>query len=805
MNPWLCAQVDPAASRSLAPATAPAGEGLSTSLAHTWPWPAWITLLFLICAVALVVMVYLREQGTASRKWRWSLAAARVGLVLLVVFMLYGWTRQLHRLDLPDLVVAIDNSGSMSVVDQSAGDRPLSPGSSSVRTTGLDQASRFNLARSLLLHSQRGWLARLQRDYRVKLYSLGETARSYHGSPAQLEDALQKMQPTGIASRLGLGLREILDAQRGRPTAAVVLLTDGVTTEGPTLSDVADVARRKAVPLYLVGLGSDHPPLDLRLSDLLVDDAVFVDEMVNFDAQLHGNGLIGRSVTVRLKRPDRADVLAEQKVVVPADDASLSVRLSYRPGEEGDFDHVLEVAPVAGELNVENNLLTQRVHVRNATLRVLLVQAAPSYEYRFLKELLSRAVRVGKEGTSKAVDLTAVLQEGDLEHSRQDPTSQTVFPVRREELFAYDVLIFGDVNPAFLSNSVMEHISEFVLERGGGVVFIAGPQFSPIAYRDTPLARLFPVDLATASLPAGEQPLTEAFAVRPTALGLATPHLQLGDTSAESERIWSRLPGVFWFAATPDVRPAARVLAVHPERTGPQGEPLPLILLQFAGAGKVILQNTDESFRWGRFPGDPQYYARYWMQTLRYLSRSLLRSPDQTTEITTDRQRYRRGEPVQLRVQYFDEQRAPVEDDGAVVIVQQVGGRQRQIVLQRDSIRRGVFQGTVSDLPDGQYRVWLAAAAGQTAAENFVITAPPGEQATIAMDSQDLRRAAQKSQGRFATLQDANRALAQLPRGRRVIIESLPPEPLWNAPLVASIFVVLVSLEWILRKRIGML
>jgi hypothetical protein len=800
MNWWILAQAD---ALNAAPRSAE-GEGFATSLDHSWPWPAWITLLFLLVVAVLVAAIYLREQGHASRRWRMALASLRIGLIMLVLFMLYGWTRQLHRLDLPDLVIAIDHSASMSVLDPEPDETTRSFEQRLLKSARLDQASRFNVARSLLLPAEKGWLDRARSDYRVKIYALGDSAAMITGGAEEVKASIRQLQPDASASRLGLGLREILESQRGRPTAAVLMLTDGVTTEGQTIGNAAETARRMGIPLYLLGLGSDRPPRDLRLSDLLVDDTVFLEEMVNFDAQLHGNGLAGRNVTVRLKRRDRPEILAEQTLAVPPDGSSASVRLSHRPMEEGDFEYVVEASPVEGELNVENNRLTQRVQVRNATLRVLLASAYPSYEYRYLKDLLSRAVRIGKDGTSRAIELTTVLQEADLEQSKQDPASQAVFPVRSEDLFTQDVVIFGDVNPAFLSRSVMENLAEFVTERGGGVVFLSGPLFMPLSYRDTPLARLLPVNLATASVPPANEQLIDSFAVRPTPLGLSSPNLQLGDTAAETSRVWQQLPGLHWFVSTPDVRPAAHVLAVHPKKTGAQGELLPLVLLQFNGAGKVILHNTDETYRWSRYPGDPQYYARYWMQTLRYLSRSKLRAPNQVAEITTDRQQYRCGDPVRVRVRFLDDRRSPQSDDGVVVIVQQGGGRQQQLTLQRDPIRRELFEGTLTGLLDGQYRVWLAAA-DQSSARQFTVAAPPGEQARIAMDSADLLKAAETSQGQFATIRDASRLFSQLPPGRRVTIESLPPQPLWNSSLVAAAFVVLVSLEWLLRKRKGML
>ena len=47
-------------------------------------------------------------------------------------------------------------------------------------------------------------------------------------------------------------------------------------------------------------------------------------------------------------------------------------------------------------------------------------------------------------------------------------------------------------------------------------MFIAGPAYDPTAYRDTPLAKLLPIDLSTVVLPNPRQPITAGFVVQPT-------------------------------------------------------------------------------------------------------------------------------------------------------------------------------------------------------------------------------------------------------------------------------------------------
>jgi hypothetical protein len=247
------------------------------------------------------------------------------------------------------------------------------------------------------------------------------------------------------------------------------------------------------------------------------------------------------------------------------------------------------------------------------------------------------------------------------------------------------------------------------------------------------------------------------------------------------------------------------VLAVHPTRKGQQGELLPAVLLQFVGSGKVIFHATDETYRWTAYPGDPKHYARYWLQTLRYLSRSKLSSSQASVDVSVDRSQYHHGETVRLRVQFGDERSAPSEDHGVVVVVQHGGGRRHQVILHRDGTRRGVFAGNITGLPVGSYRAWLASQGAQGASCSFTVAAPPGELARVAMDSKDLMQAAKTSGGRFYAGDKAQRLLHDLPPGQRTTIESLPQQPIWNSSFIVGLFVLLITAEWLMRKRRGMI
>ncbi|HVU87295.1 MAG TPA: VWA domain-containing protein [Pirellulales bacterium] len=775
---------------------AESGEGTVWTLDYYWPWPAGITLLAAAAVVALVVFFYLREAGRAGRAMRLTLAGVRLAAFAIICVMIAQVTVALQRTGLPYLVFAVDDSASMGVVDRYDDPQLASLAKSQLQGIRLDKMTRLNLAKSALLADDGQLLRDAARGHKVRLYFVSDTARSELGDPDELIDRVRQVEASGTSSRLGQGIRSILNDLRGAPPSAIVLLSDGINTDGESLADAAGYARRRGVPLLTVALGNERPNRDLALSDLLVDDVVFVDDVVNFEFKLTGHGFADKTVEVVLRDKSNPAPLAKLTVAVGADGVAKKVVLPYRPTAVGEFEYVIEVPGQADEVQPDNNHVEHLVSVRKDQIHVLLAQAYPNYEFRYLKHLLER---------DSTIELHTVLQEADPAYAEIDQSALRSFPVRREDLFKYDVVLFGDVNPTLLGANVMRNLHEFVSDKGGGLVFISGLRFTPDAYRDTPLAALLPLEFDGATPGAPITGRGEGFQVLPTELGLASPTMQLGDTPEESRDIWSKLPSLYWMFEVSKLKPAVRVLAEHAARSGDNGAKLPLICLQYAGAGKVLFHAIDSTWRWRYRVGDV-FFARYWIQTIRYLSRAKLLGKDRSAELTTDRRDYRRGETVLVRARFTDERLAPVQDDGVTIVLEQQGGKNTRVQLERAPMGHGVFEAALPDLPEGRYHSWIAAPTleGSAPAADFTVTSAAGEFERVEADFVELARASEATKGQSFTLATVSQLRKSLPPGRQVPIEALPPVELWNRwPLLLAFLGLLVG-EWLLRKRHAM-
>lgn len=763
------------------------------------PWPWGVTVVLFVAAALLIYWLYLRGATSTPRRWRIVLAALRLTLVAVIGFMCYRAELYPYRVDLPDLVVLLDNSTSMSLTDRveqggaAATQAPDSPA---------DTASRLARATDLLLASN----ARLLRDwrsrYRVQLHTLDGQPLSVDEDVRPAVESLRRLRPTVPASRLGTAVQGVLEAQRGRSTAAIVLLTDGNTTEGPSIAEAAAAATARRIPLFTVGVGRRELPPDVALQDLLVDRVVFVDDVVTFDVAVAASGLAGKTVRLTLTREGDSSELASETLSLPADQSVRRVRLLHRPQAAGRETYVVQAEVLTEETRADNNSVRADVQVRDDSIRVLLVQSVPSFEYRYLKSLLGRQQRGESTEHGPIVQLTSVLQEADPEYAESDSSERTSFPPNRQELLNYDVLLWGDVNAALLGRSALQDVADYVREDGRGIVLIAGPSFVPGAYANTPLEDLLPFRLA--DLPMAIPSPAEC-RLQLTPLGLSAPHMQLATSTEENLKLWNDLPPVRWFLPIRRVRPGVRVLATCAGDAPGQENPQPLISLHYAGSGKVLFHAMDETYRW-RFRQGDSSFGRYWLQTVRWLSRAKL-AEDRAAELQVEHDHYDVGDPIRLRATFWDEGLAPDDDQGVTVVLQRAEGDwQQRVTMARQQAERGKFEALLPHLDAGNYRAWIASPvlAGELPACDFSVSSGNPELKHLTIDEPDLQQAAKLSGGRYYTLEKCSRLTASLPPGRAVRVESLAPIPIWNSSITAALCVALLVAEWLLRRRLGM-
>ena len=366
----------------------------------------WIAGGWALAMVALVVLLYFQEGRTASTSYKLLLAGLRLFFIalMLVVFLpeVQLW---FERQGWPDVVILLDDSGSMSTVDSFQDEHVREAADRLAKARGVTQLDRLELARSRLAYAERQCLAGNQftdstatrqgphlslaaSDANMKL--VGDATEV-----SQLEAAgnsINKLKADGESTKLGGAVRQILNDFRGSSLSAVICFTDGITTEGEDLLRSSRYASQMGVPLFFVGLGDVHDVKDLKLHDLQVEDSVYVNDRLVFEARLTAQGYTqSKLVTATLSEKDpktgQLKEVASERITTDPSGKPVKFRLTHQPTQPGEKTYVLSVPEQKDEVKpADNNRLERKVFVRETKLiRVLYVEDTPSMSTASLK------------------------------------------------------------------------------------------------------------------------------------------------------------------------------------------------------------------------------------------------------------------------------------------------------------------------------------------------------------------------------------------------------------------------------------
>ena len=731
---------------------------------HSSPWVVGLSILLVLLVAAVGLWGWWRSGLSPGFG---LLEALRVLIAAFIATLLNQpeWVTEQRPVEKPAIAVLIDDSPSMETVDVR----------SSGGGAGGDDAARSRRDAVAAL-SETGFWKPLAERFEIRIEPFSATR----------EDA------TRIA---GTNLFDPLEsAVRRHPNLrAVVLATDGDWNEGKPPVQATTGLRLAGVPVFAVPTGSVTPLPDVAVTGL--DSAV--------------TGVVGKPFrvpfTVRstLPREQMAAVVVEasdgqqftKQVRLPSM-AQTTDAILWTPATVGDYTLTVRVPPQAGELLPDNNTRSAPVSIREEKLRVLIVESLPRWEYRYLRNALSR---------DPGVELSCLLfQTGLKQVGGGSKDSIKRFPGSIEELAGFDVVFLGDVGvePGQLSGEDCRLLKELVEYQAAGIVFMPGWLGNEMSLGETALGDLLPV-VVDERHPEGTGTATPGhFAL--TDKGRSSLLTRLADAPEENAGVWESLPGFQWYGPVARAKAGSEVLAVHDEAANEYGR-IPLLVTRPFGAGKVLYMATDGAWRWRKGVED-KYHYRFWGQVVRWMAyrRSMQKGERMRLLYTPEQPEV--GQVVALDANVGDPVGEPLQNGTVTVSISAPSGASETVRLSApgDQGAWGVFSGSWTPREPGSHAVVLACVeTGDRLEASVFVQGTVGEGVGDRARPEVLEEVARLTQGSVTSpdaLSEMLSALGNLPDS--------PPEVrrnrLWSHPATLALLVGLLGTFWVGRKWQGL-
>jgi uncharacterized membrane protein len=730
---------------------------------HLSPTP--VTLWIGIVALVLVALLAATGWRRSPHRGRTALLESlRVLAALAVVLMLWQpeWRTTIHPDSKPVIGILWDDSKSMSTIDAT-----LPP----------------VLSEQSGIVSRAEWVGKalgseLWKPLEADGANLVETVEFASADPEN---------PALSGTDLEAPLTELLETRNN--LRAVVLFSDGDYNLGQPPVVAAQKLRLRGVPLFPIPVGSQTRLPDLDLLSVAAPTYGIIGENVQIPFTIRSS--LDRQVRtiVRLRDEDGRE---QTKDLVLPPNAETYDSILWRIEKEGASTLELSVPVADGELIATNNSRKFTIAGRPEKIRVLVIESLPRWEYRFLRNALSR---------DPGVELSCLLF-----HPALGPGGGVdyieAFPEKLEDLAKYDVIFIGDVGVGKdqLTPEQCALIRGLVENQASGVIFMPGSQGNQMSLLETELSDLIPVILDETKPNGFAESIASPLTL--TTEGRSSLLTMLGSNEQENPEIWRRLPGFYWHAPVIKAKGGSEVLAVHGNRRGKFG-PVPLLVTKPAGNGKVLFMGIDSAWRWRRGVED-LYHYRFWGQVARWMSYQRNMAAGQRVRVFFTPERPQPGDTVTLNANAFDANGAPLEKGGVAIDLTAPDGRTQRIDLQKNETAWGAFSGRFKvDLPGA----WKIRATASDAEDKPLETTLLAQGVEIEKTGQPARpevleEMARVSRGRV--IQPAQ--LAELVKEIHALPEPRPLEsriPLWSHWGTVVALVVLLAVFWIGRKLNG--
>ncbi len=767
----------------------------------------WVIVLIVLPIFGLVTWIgYARESiGTPTRVMLSSLRMGAFALLFLVLArpVLVERRQDVHP---AEVLVLLDDSASMQRIDAYSGDPESRRAIERLFGTSPESVSRLELAKRALRGKLLPWLEK--GDYHARLFAFSERAIA-------LDDP-DSLAGRGAGTHLGDALTQVLAAHRGRPVTDVVVLSDGRSNGGTSIEEAARTAGATGIPVHTVVIGDTRPERNAVIELIEAPgDALQGDELAIVVRVLGRGTQDVQDVRVtleefQLESSDAPLPVAEEESVLDASGERV-VLVAPAGGPSlgsGERRFRVSIPPLEGETLLDDNQVQFSVHVSPTEMRVLFVDGYPRWEYRYLKNMV---VRASREHIRAQCYLLSATRDFPQESSPDVP-SLTEVPATREELLEnYDVVILGDVNPNAISpdparcEAFMTAVREFV-EAGGGVLFQAGEFNNPRAFIQTPLEDVLPIVLDPTGLLSFEGDAAVEF--RPLLEEPNAPHeiLRLEPDLEENRRLWETeagLRGFYWYSPVRRAKPGAQVLLRHPSDRNPQdGELYPLLVTGYYPAGRTMFLALDSTWMWRYYYGD-RYHELFWRNAIRWLALGRLKSGDRRYRLETSRSSYDLEERITLEARVLDEDFRPAERPVQKALWSGPEGRPEELELSLVQGRLGVYRGGLQVDRPGLYRAWIELDGKRVTATEFEVRLPSRENADPAPDPAALALLASRTGGKTLPLANLGGLADEFPGGeelREPVSSSL--EDAWDNWTTLLVALGLLSVEWVLRKRV---
>lgn len=706
----------------------------------------WILIGLGVLAAAGAVWLY---RGTVPRvdgAGRYVLSGLRFLSLGLLIFLLVEplLTRTVEEVDPPIVAVLVDDSQSLAVASA-------------------DSAAAASAASETLQA-----LSASLPGTEFRLFAFGGRTNAL-GSLAEADSGRFSQGRTDIAGALSAAVAALEEDN----LKGVVLLSDGRYNAGQNPLHAAD---RFPVPIHTITLGDTTSRRDVQVRRVLTNEIAYRDVALPMEVGIRHDGFGSQRVTVRVL--GEGQILDEETIALPPQAGETTARLEVVPDTTGLVRYQVSVSRSRDEFTYRNNVQSVTVRVLESRQRILILAGAPDPDLTALRMSLAE---------DDAVEISAFVRSpagGYFQGPMPDPSE-------------YDLVILQGYPSTGTAISDIDQVSAAAREDVPLLFLLGHTTDLRLMQRLGPVLPVQPRVIRNGR--------TEGV-LGLTAAGNRHPVFDLqGDIPADA---WTALPPLTVTDVSWQPAPDATVLATATIRNVALDDPLVVLRRRSGSRSLAILAYG--AWRWNNLPASLETYDAVWPGLAGNLVQWLVApEDDRPVRVRPAQSAFEGGERVEFYGQVYDESAQPVSGATVDIDVRTPDGTVLPFAMR--SIGSGRYRAEAGALPEGTYSYTVSASRddeqlGQDQG-TFSVGALALEFRDTRADAALMRQIALRSGGQTGFADEVTRVSSDIASSgemaARTRLEASSVR-LWHRSPFLAVVLILLTVEWFLRKRRGL-
>ena len=166
--------------------------------------------------------------------------------------------------------------------------------------------------------------------------------------------------------------------------AGAVIITDGQANQGMNIS-ISDLSNK--IPIHIIGIGNKDPLVDIAILSINAPPVIIKGENAEIEVLVTSYGIVDQRVNVTLYSYGK---LLGSKILLLSGEGSINkIRFMINPEETGEIEYNVQVNALPEEVNILNNKQVLPIQVLKNEYSIALITGAPNFNTSIIKHMLN--------------------------------------------------------------------------------------------------------------------------------------------------------------------------------------------------------------------------------------------------------------------------------------------------------------------------------------------------------------------------------------------------------------------------------